>query len=668
MSDGTGSLASESVEPTKKRPRISQRAPQAVVVVRGEVQGGRPGDPPPITVAELLAENAELRRQLELVQSPAREVKGESPAPAFYKAPADLDTPLDLENARTDLSTVGLLVERDPDPRSPVENGYLFPSAPRAAVKAPEPEHLYTTVPPDLVPLIPSPELSTFLIRRALYLVGWMHVAVHKPTFTKKHEAWQAERAAGDQTSVFLGLDWLALYFAFLALGAFFVEDDDLAAVQAGLPLDDLPQLPRLYFNAALSTLDASDYLRTHGGRAIQAIHVLLFSLMTHEWLSPSAQQPGTLIMLYRHIGSPAHCEDEDIYEGATLVSRPPSTLTTMSFHVLMHEFAQVCRVFNERYCAAPEDARAAVVQATDHALADLFKRFPHFEHDEPYPDRLDAQTTDIRQLVPWMRYSAGVTLAHRRIVLYRLLLRGSQPEAVSRHARKVCLEAARKILAERRRPKPALYDRSWRIGLETATAGFTIASAYRLALSPPPDSPAAAPTPPDDRRSQLSHELREVISFLTRDSAHNAVAKRAADLLSRQLEPSPAASDVSATASAAAAAAAVADGAAAPALAQHPYYLLRRALGEVDEQYAAQGGAVLLEGETSAAASAPGSVSGSAQDGPLSQQQQSQQVAPGPFVGEWWFAQGEPGSVLPWEVAGQDPWGFASWGGGGLL
>lgn len=162
-----------------------------------------------------------MRRQLELVQSPAREVKGESPAPAFYKAPADLDTPLDLENARTDLSTVGLLVERDPDPRSPVENGYLFPSAPRAAVKAFEPEHLYTTVPPDLVPLIPSPELSTFLIRRALYLVGWMHVAVHKPTFTKKHEAWQAERAAGDQTSVFLGLDWLALYFAFLAVGFF---------------------------------------------------------------------------------------------------------------------------------------------------------------------------------------------------------------------------------------------------------------------------------------------------------------------------------------------------------------------------------------------------------------------------------------------------------------
>ncbi|GAA5843765.1 hypothetical protein JCM11251_006800 [Rhodosporidiobolus azoricus] len=269
------------LEPSRKRVRVSQRAPQVVVVVKGVVQGGRPDEGPPATLPDLLVENANLRKEI------AR-LKGEptSPLPSF-STPVGipllcdetiplLDTTLDLRHTTDDLSAIGIPLQRDPDPRSPPESGYLFAPSPRPPPCTSSQERKCpTAIPPNLVQLLPSPLLSQFLLDRALHLVGWMHVSVHAPTFERKHAAWQAERAAGGEGVVYLGLPWLALYFAFLSLGAFFVENGDTAAIAAGLPQDHF-SASRQWFDAALATLEAADYLRTHSGRAVQAMHVIL--------------------------------------------------------------------------------------------------------------------------------------------------------------------------------------------------------------------------------------------------------------------------------------------------------------------------------------------------------------------------------------------------------
>ncbi|GAA5859883.1 hypothetical protein JCM8547_004371 [Rhodosporidiobolus lusitaniae] len=580
-------LASDASRPPK-RPRLSQRAPQActacvkgkracdktqpcqqcvkrgiatscereVVVVKGQIVGGSGSATTARTVADLIVENAALREQLAQVlrgterteQSTEPKVLPSARTRRDELPPLATDCPHDdLEQARDDLTVFGLPTEREPDPRSPVDDGYFFPtpkassstalgagsSSSRhetASTKTTQPSsihshrqipstHRVTVIPPFLVPLLPQAQLSNFLVSRAMYLVGWMHVAVHTSTFERKCKVWTEEREklrierATEEAStgtrregiaeeeVFLGVDWLALYFAVLAIGSFFLEAGDPDALAAGFSADPLS----------------------------------------------------------------SHCADFDIHDGEPLPNFPSTVLTQTSYHKFMYELALLARSFNERFCALSLALdRPQLVDSTALALAELVGRYPRFNSPEAYPTTIKpfsavvaAVGGDFEGLLPWMSYSIRLTIEHRRTLLYRLLLSG-QSGSVETSARVICIESARTILAERKKPKPSLFERSWLVGFYTATAAFVLTSALHHHLStldqPPSSSfPPSAPIPsssaatnPSPSRSapllppsdpitdRFRLDISDFIHLLTADSAHNVIAQQAVDRLRR--------------------------------------------------------------------------------------------------------------------------------------
>ncbi|GAA6020639.1 hypothetical protein JCM8202_004521 [Rhodotorula sphaerocarpa] len=477
-----------------------------VVVVKGQLVGGKPEQaiPPPVSVAELLAENAELRRQVAHLRgegSSRARPRGRRSALRATSAPAPAEPPgeTDLVHARSDLSALGMSTTSVADPRSPVENSCLYPTAnleaaaAAAAAGAPGPGLTdsavavrppaidSTTIPLELRHLIPPRQLSRFLIDRALGLVGWMHVTVHRPTFLKKHDWWQDERAV-DETDCYLGLPWLALYFALLSLGSFFVDDDDAMASVAGLSAGEFPEIGNAF--------DESPCMATMLACALRMNQDSLSHLLPPE-ADPAKpgvvtrEVPGSPALTMSLLSTSAHCNDEDIQTGTPLPDYARTDLKETSFHHFMYALACQCQTFAGQFVAAAGDAarRVALVAEADRALTELLEQFPLFRSSvEPYP--------------PF----------------------------------DVCVECAHTVIAERRRPKPGLFDRDWRVGFETATAGFHLVAAYKHVQRRTGGAVS-------DEAETLRTEILDVIRILELDARHNAVARHAVATLQNQFD-----------------------------------------------------------------------------------------------------------------------------------
>lgn len=143
-------------------------------------------------------------------------------------------------------------------------------------------------------------------------------------------------------------------------------------------------------------------------------------------------QQPGSPALTMSLLSTSAHCNDEDIQTGTPLPNYPRTDLKETSFHHFMYALACQCQTFAGQFVAAAGDAarRVALVAEADRALTELLEQFPLFRSSvEPYPP-FDVNDRSLQNALPWMRYKVTLTLAHRRAIFHRLLLRDTDTAA----------------------------------------------------------------------------------------------------------------------------------------------------------------------------------------------------------------------------------------------
>lgn len=204
--------------------------------MKGTLVGGGATNQPQPTQQELLTEVGHLRKKLEDLERihvflhPAANPVTRA---ATIPRPAPITDPreqIDLEITQVDLETVGLPTTGEDDPeedelrtglrkrRRSVELAALL--APRKNCKLAHERSARLS----LTALAPISS-STAIVTASLELVGWLHRAVHVPTFLDHHARWFEAVSSGAVDVEGYEGDFLALYFAVLATGLYFFDD-----------------------------------------------------------------------------------------------------------------------------------------------------------------------------------------------------------------------------------------------------------------------------------------------------------------------------------------------------------------------------------------------------------------------------------------------------------
>lgn len=127
-----------------------------------------------------------------------------------------------------------------------------------------------------------------------------------------------------------------------------------------------------------------------------------------------------------------------------------------------MGRHATIFRTFGKTFHSSSSlEAQYDVVIHADQQLLRLLADFPALAPNaDPYPT-----SHDIRQrfdYLPMSRFMWAMNIGPSRITLYRSFLGRSYSDERFGDARRICIEAARGVLHERRRPVPTLYERPW--------------------------------------------------------------------------------------------------------------------------------------------------------------------------------------------------------------
>ncbi|GAA5829041.1 hypothetical protein JCM11251_004105 [Rhodosporidiobolus azoricus] len=489
---------------------IADQCKREIVEVKGKVVGGQNDEAiakRQFSIEDYDAENKALRRIIrkltgkaptaleisdaKMGSSAPLDTPSLAPLPSFDAArPLAEKTSLDMGESHelfsSDLTTVGM------EPTSALNAGDRLAKRPREA--SPDISYLIPFAPGvtrssrlryllSLVPVAQSREL----VATSLRLVGWIHGVLLHDVFLEEHDEFLENMRLGQLGEV--RYEWLSVYFAVLASGAYFLGDTwDRQRMYT--PQQRL-EFPRAWFSASLETLYLSEFLTRHTLNACQSICILtlcafnfgasahLISLLhvglrmsqtlglhilvaeptegvpapglrAREigrviWgaltlgdaygLSPASQQPHALFLPEGLSVPQANLDQEDLVEGQPLRAHPLSTGTQQSKHLFLNHVGRLFRRFNREFWAAGTlEAQYRLVEEADAQLLAIVDEFPQLKpSDEPYPAFID-----------------------------------------------ICLDGARAILKERQRVVPALFDRSWHVTSDTVAAGVILVALYR--------------------------------------------------------------------------------------------------------------------------------------------------------------------------------------------
>ncbi|KAM0747994.1 hypothetical protein T439DRAFT_328652 [Meredithblackwellia eburnea MCA 4105] len=423
----------------------------------------------------------------------------------------------------------------------------------------------------DLVPI----EQSSFLVETSLNVLDWIHCVVHVPSYVKEHRVWVDQLRRGKRDHV--KDEYLAVYFAIISSGLYFLDKELGAAL--GLSPQDIVTLPHLWFEASVEALHRSDFMTTPTFEAVQTITIL--TLVCHNYgasaylgsllhmglkigqslslhlLGPETPDSPTAGLIKRELGrrawvllriaeshsdtnnpgalflppaitvEPANVNDENLSDAHPLLPRPLNEPTLVSHMVAMGRHARIFRDFQQNFFASGslEEQYQCVLDA-DERLLRLLRDFPALQpNSDPYP--LSVDITKKFDYLPMSKFLWALAIAPSRILLFKSFLGRSYSDPRFGDARRVCIDAARAVLHERRRPVPSLYERAWHISAYTVLAGVVLATEYiHGGLD-------------EAGRSVLRAEIYEIIQILPRAGPSNKVVLRGVDLLQRVLQES---------------------------------------------------------------------------------------------------------------------------------
>ncbi|GAA5911044.1 hypothetical protein JCM8208_003967 [Rhodotorula glutinis] len=520
---------------------IGDECRREVVQVKGRLVGADSSELPrrEWSPADYQLENRALRRMI-------RNLTGKMPTEADLQNGTDEDLPalpvvpatpsfsasqLDVDSTiiASDLTSIGIEHPQDrPTRRSRQASpdvSYLVPTS-HGVSRSARLHYLLSLVPVDQ---------SRALVDLSLRLCGWIHGVLRRVPYLEQHDRWLAAVRGGDYGDV--SLEWLSTYFAVIATGAYFLGDAwDRHRIFT--PQQRL-ELPRAWFSAALEALYLSEFMTRHTFESLQTICILTlcannFGASSHlvsllhmglhiaqarglhvlgaeeegkipspglrkrelgrtVWgalelgiaLSPAQQQPYSLILPQGFSAPQANLDEEDLLEGQPFQPRPLDCTTSQSVHILVNYLGRLVRQFNRDFWAAPTlEAQWKLVQATDGDFVRLIDSFPQFKATpEPYPQYIDLD--DQLPYLDWARHHMAVGVPRIRMTLHRCFLRKSYSDSTYLKSRRICLESARAILAERQRVVPALFDRAWHVTSDTVSAGIILVAIYREETDP---------------------------------------------------------------------------------------------------------------------------------------------------------------------------------------
>ncbi|SCV67752.1 BQ2448_5363 [Microbotryum intermedium] len=371
----------------------------------------------------------------------------------------------------------------------------------------------------DLVPI----ETSTFLVETHFRLLEWVHCVVHVPTFLQEHALWLDCLRRGERERV-PRYDVLARYFAIIASTLYFLDVEHGA--QIGYTAEDMVSLPRIWFNASLEALQRSDFLCHPSLESLQAICILplighaygesvyfgslmhcalglaqnlKFHLLTTEeprpglinremsrrmWkcliiaecLVPAKNcQPFSLFYPQARTVDPLNANDEDLSNDVACVPRPLHDPTIVSHLLGVSRIADLFREFSQVIFALPTiEAQWEYAMSIDNRLLHLLDFCPALKpRSTPYPTHVDINAPF--DYLPWARHLWGTFIPLHRIMCLRLFLGKSYHDSQFLPARQICLNSAREFFAERRRPAPKMYRKSWHVSSLTVIAGMVL-------------------------------------------------------------------------------------------------------------------------------------------------------------------------------------------------
>ncbi|KAK4702336.1 hypothetical protein P7C70_g3889, partial [Phenoliferia sp. Uapishka_3] len=363
-----------------------------------------------------------------------------------------------------------------------------------------------------------------------------------------------------------------------LQSGLYFL-DQQLGA-SLGLSPGEIVSLPHLWFEASLEALHRSDFMASPTFEAVQVICIL--PMISHNFgasayiesllhmglkiaqslhlhlLGPETKDSPTDGLIKRELGrrawmclyiaeshrdttmpgslylppaltvEPTNINDENLSDAHPMIPRPLKDSSLVTHLLAMGQHATIFRQFNTAFHAAPTlQDQYDVVLASDAKLLNLLSSFPSLLPTlEPYPAEHNfRQRFDY---LPMARFMWAMLLGPSRIMMYRSFLGRSYSDERFGDARKICIEAARGVLEERRRPIPQLYERPWHITAYTVLAGVILGTE----LIHGPDLSLSD-------RSTLHSEICEIIAILPRGGPSNKVITRGIELLERVLKDS---------------------------------------------------------------------------------------------------------------------------------
>ncbi|SGY16808.1 BQ5605_C012g06998 [Microbotryum silenes-dioicae] len=402
--------------------------------------------------------------------------------------------------------------------RDPKNHNAPFSSDGKSSLRSDIPSH-HTVPLLDLVPI----ETSTFLVENHFRLLEWVHCVVHVPSFLQEHALWLDCLRRGERERV-PRYDVLARYFAIIASTLYFLDVEHGA--QIGYTAEGMVSLPRIWFNASLEALQRSDFLCHPSLESLQAICILplighaygesiyfgslmhcalglaqnlKFHLLTAEeprpglinrelsrrmWkcliiaecLVPAKNcQPFSLFYPPAQTVDPLNANDEDLSNDVSCVPRPLHEPTIVSHLLGVSRIADLFREFSQVIFSLPTiEAQWDFAISIDNRLLHLLDFCPALKpRATPYPTHVDLNAPF--DYLPWARHLWGTFIPLHRIMCLRLFLGKSYHDSQFLPARQICLNSAREFFAERRRPAPKMYRKSWHVSSLTVIAGMVL-------------------------------------------------------------------------------------------------------------------------------------------------------------------------------------------------
>ncbi|KAF7177665.1 hypothetical protein CNMCM7691_006026 [Aspergillus felis] len=128
----------------------------------------------------------------------------------------------------------------------------------------------------DTLRSVPDKSTSTRIVEFSLQILGWIHCALRADQFLTEHEAFQNALMAGT-LEVLQDHKWMAIYFSVLAVGIFFMSDEDTSSLN--LPLVEPSPYPFLvsyhWYCAAFLQLEYSDAMGIPQLHVVQVAAIL---------------------------------------------------------------------------------------------------------------------------------------------------------------------------------------------------------------------------------------------------------------------------------------------------------------------------------------------------------------------------------------------------------